>query len=128
MTFAECLFVTLATRSAIGLAAGPKTGRKDHKWHAHVEIERTQYLDLRAWFSERAIRDTTDRLAKAFYDSPVVPYAPVRRQLLLMLRTVNRIRKTAGKKQLPFEVLPLKRRVVKPFAVGDASPSEISVA
>lgn len=45
-----------------------------------------------------------------------------------MLRTVNRIRKTAGKKQLPFEVLPLKRRVVKPFAVGDASPSEISVA
>ncbi len=41
----------------------------------------------------------------------------VRRQMLLMLREINRIRKVAGKKQLPTEILPLRRRVVRPFAV-----------
>jgi len=93
-----------------------KDGSNDDQWHAHVEIDRDQYLDLRAWFSERALRDSPDRLAKAFYELPIAPYAPVRRQMLLMLREVNRVRKTGGKKQLPHDILPLSRRVVKPFA------------
>jgi len=92
-----------------------KDGSNDDRWHAHVEIDRDQYLDLRAWFSERALRDSPDRLAKAFYELPIAPYAPVRRQLLMLLREVNRVRKVAGRKQLPHEILPLRRRVVRPF-------------
>lgn len=92
-----------------------KDGSNDDKWHAHVEIDRDQYLDLRAWFSERALRDSPDKLAQAFYEIPIAPYAPIRRQMLLMLREVNRVRKVAGKKQLPVEILPLRRRVVRPF-------------
>jgi len=92
-----------------------RDGSDDPNWHAHVEIDRQKYLDLRAWFSERALRDTPERLALRFYELPIAPYAPVRRQLLLLLREVNRIRKTAGKKQIPTEVLPLRRRVVRPF-------------
>lgn len=92
-----------------------KDGSNDDKWHAHVEIDREQYLDLRAWFSERALRDSSDRLAKAFNGLPIAPYAPVRRQMLQILRDVNRIRKTAGKKQLPHDFLPLSRKVVRPF-------------
>jgi hypothetical protein len=92
-----------------------KDGSNDDKWHAHVEIDRDQYLDLRALFSERALRDSPHKLALSFYELPIAPYAPVRRQLLLLLREVNRIRKVAGKKQIPTEVLPLRRRVVRPF-------------
>ncbi len=93
-----------------------KDGSRDDKWHAHVAIDRQQYLELRAWFSERALRDSARKLALAFYELPIAPYAPVRRQLLLLLREVNRIRKLAGKTPLPTEILPLRRRVVKPYA------------
>ena len=72
-----------------------KDGSNDDRWHAHVEIDRDQYLDLRAWFSERALRDSPNQLAKAFYELPIAPYAPVRRQMLLMLREVNRVRKVS---------------------------------
>lgn len=96
-----------------------KDGSNDDKWHAHVEIDREQYLDLRAWFTERALRDSTDKLASAFYQLPIAPYAPVRRQMLLILREVNRVRKVAGKRQLSHEILPLSRKVVRPFESHD---------
>lgn len=92
-----------------------KDGSNDDKWHAHVEIDRDQYLDLRAWFSDRALRDSRDKLATAFGQLPIAPYAPVRRQMLQMLREVNRVRKVGGKRGLPDEILPLRRRVVRPF-------------
>jgi hypothetical protein len=92
-----------------------KDGSRDDKWHAHVAIDREQYLNLRAWFCEHALRDSAKKLALAFYQLPIAPYAPVRRQLLLMLREVNRVRKIAGKGQLPCEILPLRRKVVRPY-------------
>ncbi len=98
-----------------------KDGRQDEKWHAHVEMDRNQFLELRAWFAERALRESPDRLALAFYQLPVAPYAPVRRQLLLLLREVNRVRKVAGKRPLPTEILPLRRRVVRPFSTIDGA-------
>ena len=103
-----------------------KDGSNDDRWHAHVEIDRDQYLDLRAWFSERALRDSPDRLAKAFYELPIAPYAPVRRQMLMLLREVNRVRKVGGKKPLPHEILPLSRRVVKPFGVSPSRQRQCS--
>ena len=93
-----------------------KDGSRDDKWHAHVAIDRSQYLDLRAWFFERARRDSSEKLALAFYQLPLAPYAPIRRQMLMIFRGVNRIRKIAGKKQLPTEILPLRRKVVRPYA------------
>ena len=92
-----------------------KDGSRDDKWHSHVAIDRQQYLCLRAWFAARAHRDSAKKLALAFYQLPIAPYAPVRRQLLMLLREVNRVRKTSGKKKLPSEILPLRRRVVRPF-------------
>jgi len=54
-------------------------------------------------------------LAKANYSLPVESYAAIRRQLLVLLREVNRYRKSLGKSTLPVEVLPMRRRVVRPF-------------
>ncbi|QEG01483.1 hypothetical protein Mal15_55600 [Stieleria maiorica] len=92
-----------------------KDGSRDDKWHSHVAMERRQYLELKAWFAERARRDSPKALALAFYRLPIAPYAPIRRQLLMIHREVNRIRKKAGKPPLPTEILPLKRKIVKPF-------------
>jgi len=96
-----------------------KDGSNDDKWHAHVEIDRQQYLDLRAWFSERALRDSRDRIAVAFQRLPIAPYAPVRRQMHLILREVNRQRKHQGRRPLESDILPLRRRVVRPFDSSD---------
>ena len=92
-----------------------RDGRPDTKWHSHVEIDRRQLLDLRAWLTEHAGRATTAELAKAMYSLPVESYAPIRRQLLNLLRQLNHTRKSAGKTPLPVEVLPLRRRVVRPY-------------
>ena len=93
-----------------------RTGERDARWHAHVEIERRRYLELKAWFLDMATHRSADHLALAFYQVPFEPYAPVRRQLLNLWRAVNRARRQAGFQAVPVEVLPLKRRIVRPFA------------
>ncbi len=93
-----------------------KNGQNDDKWHSHVQIDREQYLDLKAWFAERALRESPERLIAAFQKLPIAPYAPVRRQLLMMLKEVNRVRKITGRKPLDSAFLPLRRKVVRPFA------------
>ena len=95
-------------------------GEVDSKWHAHVEIERERYKEIRDYLLELSTHRTAKYLALSFYEIPFEPYAPVRRQLLNILRVVNRARKRAGYELLPTEVLPLRRRVVRPF--GDNSP------
>ena len=62
-----------------------------------------------------AVHRSPGNLAMAFYDFPFEPYARVRRQLLVLLREVNAVRRQAGFHVLPIEVLPLRRRIVKPF-------------
>jgi hypothetical protein len=103
-----------------------RTGEKDPRWHSHVEIERCRYKEIRDHLLELAVHRTPEKLALAFYRLPFEPYAPVRRQMLNLLRAVNRSRKAAGFALLPTEVLPLRRRVVRPFepTADGAIPSE----
>lgn len=99
-----------------------RDGQPDSKWHSHVEIDRRQLLDLKAWLSEQAGRASSAQLANAIYSLPLESYAPVRRQLLVLLKQLNGIRRSLGKSALPVEVLPLRRRVVRPFS----SPSTVT--
>lgn len=92
-----------------------RKGEVDPRWHAHVEIDRKAYRELRDYFLDIAVHRSVKNLAVEFYQLPFEPYAPVRRQLLLLLREVNRARKRAGFEQVPVVVLPLRRRVVRPF-------------
>jgi hypothetical protein len=93
-----------------------RAGTADQRWHAHVRIDRQQYLELRAWLTEWAKSKAASALAKTFAELPLAAYAPIRRQLLLLLRAVNKVRLTVGQPPVPAEVLPLRRKVVKPFA------------
>jgi len=92
-----------------------RAGEKDPCWHSHVEIYRPEFNRLRAFFQEIAVRRSVDKLAMEFYRLPFEPYAPVRRQMLQLWKDVNARRKTAGLSLLPIEVLPLRRKVMKPF-------------
>jgi hypothetical protein len=95
-----------------------REGRTDPSWHAHVKIERQQQRELHAHLAGLAKRRLPDSLVKAIYYLPLEPYAPVRRQLLMLLRSVNRMRRSLGYSIVPTEVLPLRRRVLKPFEQG----------
>ena len=88
----------------------------DRKWHASVRIHPSDYLTLKASLMELATRRLVERLSVEFQRIPFEPYAPVRRQLLNILRAVNRERKRARYELVPVEGLRLRRRVVSPFA------------
>lgn len=102
---------------AISCRRGGRTrdGQPDGKLHAHVEIERRRYLAMKARFLELATHRSADTLALAFYRFPFEPYAPVRRQMLNILRAVNEARKPLSYRLVPTEVIPFRRRIVRPF-------------
>lgn len=105
-----------------------RSGEPDPKWHAHVEIERRRYLELKAHFLELAAHRSVDNLVLEFYRLPFEPYAPVRRQLLNLVRAVNRVRRKAGFQPVPVEVLPLRRRIVRPFGDDELRVEKLRVS
>jgi hypothetical protein len=87
----------------------------DGKRRVRVQIGREAYRDLRASFLELAPRRSAEQLARELYRLPFEPYAPVRRQLLKILRLVNQKRRAAGLDEISNEVLRYRRRIVRPF-------------
>jgi hypothetical protein len=63
-------------------------------------------------------------MAHEFSKLPFEPYAPVRQQLLIILRAVNRARKAAGLEPVPWTCIRLKRRIYRPFESGEAAKPE----
>lgn len=92
--------------------------------HAHVRIEQEQYKLVKSYLLDLAVRRSAESLESVFRDLPFEPYAPVRRQLLNILRGVNQARKVAGFKPVRGECLRLRRRIVKPFEGGGETGNE----
>ena len=88
----------------------------DGKWHPSIRLHPDRYRELKAYFVDLATHRSAERLGIEFQALRAVPYAPVRRQLLDILRAVNRIRKEAGFAPLPTSVLRLRKWVIRPFA------------
>lgn len=87
----------------------------DGRWHASVRIHADEYRRLKAHLMRLAVHRTVENLAAEFQRLPFVPYARVRRQLLNLLRAVNRERRAAGFELVPNSVLKLRRSPVKVF-------------
>lgn len=104
-------------REPIQLAGYSISYRKgaDRRWHVSVRIAPGEYLKLKVYFVGLACHRSVERLQKEFQRIPFEPYAPVRRQLLNVLRAVNRAREAAAFEALPTAALYLRRRIVKPF-------------
>ena len=83
--------------------------------HAHVRLDLEHYRELKAYFLDRATHRSAATLADELRTLPFEPYAPVRRQLFIILRAVNLARKAAGFQPVPWTALRLRRRIVRPF-------------
>lgn len=83
--------------------------------HPHVRIDRTDYLWLKERYLDKARRWSVEQWREEFARLPYEPYAPVRRQLLNLLRAINRKREKARQELLPTDCLRLRRRIVRPF-------------
>jgi hypothetical protein len=94
-------------------------GPAEAKWHACVRIDRWTYRHLKAFFLERACHRSIENLAADFARVPYARYAPVRRQLLDILRAVNDARARMGYDSVPHSALRLRRQIVKPFSDQD---------
>ncbi len=94
---------------------GDEPAEVDSRWHARVQIERDRYTELKAYFLDLAAKRSVETLARELFNLPFEPYAPVRQQLLNLIRLVNKRRHAAGQERLSPEVLRFQRRIVKPF-------------
>lgn len=83
--------------------------------HASVRIEREEFLRLKAYLLNLSAHRRVEDLIELFQSLPYEPYAPVRRQLLELVRFVNRARGAAGLEGVPWECLRMRRRPVRPF-------------
>src|SRR5262249_44779303 len=56
--------------------------------HPHVRIEQEEYKQMKAYFVNLAVHRSSESLEREFGQVDFEPYAPVRRQLLCILRAV----------------------------------------
>jgi hypothetical protein len=83
--------------------------------HSHVRIEQEEYKQMKAYFLNLAVHRSLVTLERELASISFEPYAPVRRQLLCILRAVNRARKKAGFTPVTKHVFRFKRRIYRPF-------------
>ncbi len=91
----------------------PTGGRP--KWHACVRIDPQTFKALKAFFLDRACQRSPENLAFDFSRVPYARFAPVRRQLLAIQRSVNSARARMNYVPIPHSALQLRRTVVQPF-------------
>ncbi len=85
------------------------------KWHACVRIDNTTYRELKAFFLARATHRSVENLSSDFARVPFSRFAPIRRQLLTILRAVNKSRERSSYETIPTTALNLRRKIIKPF-------------
>lgn len=92
----------------------PKGGTAP-KWHSCVRIDNRNYRQLKALFLKQATHRSADNLSQEFARLPFSRFAPIRRQLLTLLRAINKARERAGYQTVPTTALNLRRKIIKPF-------------
>lgn len=91
----------------------------DGKWRVRVLLAREPYRQLCAYFLSTACYRRSETLAEELSRLPYEPYAPVRKQMLKLLRLINAKRQRAGYSKIPPTCLRLKREIVSVFAPPD---------
>lgn len=97
-----------------GYSIGCRRGG-DRRWHVSVRIAAGRYLDLKTHFEALATRQAVESIERSLVSLHSAIYAPVRRQLLNVLRVVNRKRRGAGMHVFSIDARPLRRRIVQPL-------------
>ncbi len=95
--------------------AGEESATPDNRYRVRVTIHRDAYRTLRAHLLEIATHRSIEKLRWEFWNPPFEPYAPIRKQLLNLLRLVNVRRAAQGYEKLSPDCIRYQRTIVKPF-------------
>lgn len=96
-----------------------RDGMDKKRYRVRVQVSREAYRKWLEYYVSRARELSAERLARELYGFPFEPYAPVRRQMLTILRVVNNVRSELGLEKLDWGVLRYRRRIVRPFESHD---------
>ncbi len=88
---------------------------RDDKWRVRVQIGREPYRELTAYFLDVALFRSVEQLSRDLFNLRFEPCAPVRQQVLNILRLVNTARKEARLELVSPKVLRYQRQIVRPF-------------
>lgn len=102
----------------------PPPGRSHTRRYAHVRIDGPTYKALLAHFESIACHRSPENLARELATIPFARYAPIRRQLLMLVRKVNQARQRMGYQALPHSVPRLRRMPVKVYRADSTKPDE----
>ncbi len=83
--------------------------------HASVRIAPLEFQVLLDGLLRRCLARSVEDLEQDLATLPFEPYAPVRAQLLQIVRAVNRHRGSAGLATVSWECIRARRRIVHPF-------------
>ena len=83
--------------------------------HASVRIAPEEYRWLKRFMIQFGRNASAEEVAQEFRMLRFEPYRPVVRQVLSVLRAVNRTRKQAGLETVPSDCVRMRRRVLRPF-------------
>ena len=98
-----------------GYAIGYRRQHGGACWHPSVRISMDHYRELKDYFEDIAVHRSVENLCLEFQALRLETYAPVRNQLFMILRAINRRRKAAGFEPVPPSVLRWRRLSVRTF-------------
>jgi hypothetical protein len=101
-------------------------GGGEPRWRSCVRIDKPTYKQLKAYMLERATHRSLDHLRRDFACIPYARYAPIRRQLLHILRAVNDARARVGYEPVPHSALQLRRTPIKVYEDDEPKPDELA--
>jgi hypothetical protein len=107
--------------SFVGYSIGCRRARGGGEYHASVRINRGRFAELKARFQSVAIHRTVEELCSELRHLPFEPYAPVRCQLFVLLRAINRLRKSAGLELVPWNGIIPRRASRQVFCSNGAN-------
>jgi hypothetical protein len=99
----------------MGYSIGCRRERGGGKLHASVRINRDIFKALKVRYEWAALECSVEQLISELRALPYEPYAPVRNQLRILLRAINRRRVVAGLESVPDTAIRWRRAPVKPF-------------
>lgn len=100
---------------------GEEEPQFDGRLRVRVQIARENYRELEAELLGLARQRRADWIADRFWNIGYEPYAPIRKQLLELLRRVNKARRSQGLPTVATSVIRYHREPVKPFAAATES-------
>jgi hypothetical protein len=107
--------------------AGDLEASADDRHRVRVQIDRKTYGELSGYLLEMATRRSLEQVSAAFWKVPFEPYAPIRKQMLSLLRRVNSKRKAMGYEAVPVDAIRYRRRIVKPFEKPESLEGERAI-